>query len=202
MTWLRGFTDDDRTALEKVAERGIFAGLVASAVMAVFAMVASATYQGRGLFTPMYHAAFIIDEETLGVAIAKAGEGEPFYFFRETFLFGMIAHVLLGGALGGLFAVAAKRLRLQGTRAILGGLVYGLAVMVVMSLLVLPQAAKLFGAGEPISRMGAEVGWPTFIAHFAVFGLALGAWLFLRPQDILDNVEKRVPGAADPALPS
>jgi hypothetical protein len=205
MTWLRGFAEDDRTTLEKVAERGIFAGLVAGVVMALFAMVASATYQGRGFFTPAYHAAFIIDEETLGVAIAKAGAGEPFYFFRETFIFGMIAHVLLGGAFGGLFAVTAKKLRLHGTRAIVGGLSYGLAVMVMMSLLVLPQAAKLFGTGEPISRMGAETGWPTFVAQFAVFGLALGAWLFVRPQDILDdveNVEKRASGTADPAVTS
>jgi len=202
MTWLRGFTEDDRTTFEKVAERGIFAGLVAGVVMAVFAMVASGTYQGRGFFTPVYHAAFIIDEETMGVAMAKAGEGEPFYFFRETFVFGMIAHVLLGGAFGGLFAIMARKLRLEGTRAILGGVVYGLGVMTLMSLAVLPQAAKLFGAGEPISRMGAEAGWPTFIAQFAVFGLALGAWLFVRPQDVVDDVEKRAPGATDPAVTS
>lgn len=199
MTWLRGFMEDDRTNLEKVAERGIFAGLTASAVMAVFSMVASVTYQGRGFFTPMYHAAFIIDANTMRAAIAKAGEGEPFYFLREAFLFGMIVYVVLGGTLGALFAVTARRLRLHGTRALLGGLAYGLAVMAVMSLVVLPRAADLFGAGEPISRMGAEVGWPTFVAQFAVFGLALGSWLFLRPQDMIDSKGR---GAADPALPS
>jgi hypothetical protein len=199
MTWLRGFTEDDRTSLEKVAERGIFAGLIASTVMAVFSMAASVTYQGRGFFTPMYHAAFIIDPTTMRAAIAKAGEGEPFYFLRETFLFGMIVYVILGGSLGGLFAVTARRLRLHGTSALLGGIAYGMAVMVVMSLLVLPRAADLFGAGEPISKMGAEVGWPTFIATFAVFGLALGAWLFIRPQDIIDQSAQI---AADPALPS
>ncbi|MDQ3944458.1 MAG: hypothetical protein M3357_04775, partial [Actinomycetota bacterium] len=195
----RGFIEDDRTALERVVEKGISAGLVASTVMAVFAMVASGTYQGRGFFTPVYHAAFIIDEETMGTAIAKAATGEPFYFFRETFVFGMIAHVLVGGVLGGVFAVVADRLRLHGTRAIVGGLVYGLAVMTVMSLVVLPQAANLFGAGQPIARMGAEVGWPTFAAQFAVFGLVLGSWLFLRPQDISHPTR---PGAADPVVSS
>jgi len=199
MTWLRGFMEDDRTSLEKVAERGIFAGLIASAVMAVLSMVASVTYQGRGFFTPMYHAAFIIDANTMRAAIAKAGEGEPFYFLRETFLFGMIAYVVLGGSLGCLFSVTARRLRLHGTSALLGGLAYGMAVMVVMSLLVLPRAADLFGAGEPISKMGAEVGWPTFIAQFAVFGLALGCWLFIRPQDIVDQKTRTT---ADPAIPS
>jgi hypothetical protein len=200
MTWLQSFTnDEERSALERVIERGVFAGLVASVVMAVFAMVASATYQGRGLFTPLYHAAFIIDGQTLGMAIAKAGAGEPFYFFRETFIFGMIVQVMVGGALGAMFAVAAKGLRLHGTRALLGGLVYGLLAMVVMSLLVLPWAANLFGAGEPISRMGAEVGWPTFAAQFAIFGLALGSWVYLRPQDIGHPTK---PIAADRAVRS
>jgi hypothetical protein len=185
MTWLQGFANtDDRSGFERIFERGVFAGLVASVVMGAFAMVASATYQGRGLFTPMYHAAFIIDPETMRIAIAKAGTGEPFYFIRETFIFGMIAHVMVGGALGAGFALVAKQLRLHGNRALLGGLAYGLGAMVLMSLLVLPLAANLFGTGQPISKMGAEVGWPTFAAQFAIFGLALGAWVFLRPQDI------------------
>ena len=95
--------------------------------------------------------------------------------------------------------MTARRLGLHGTGPLLGGLGYGMAVMVVMSLLVLPRAADRLGAGEPISQMGAEAGWATFIAQFAVFGLALGAWLFIRPQDIGDQ---RAQYAADSAVPS
>jgi uncharacterized membrane protein YagU involved in acid resistance len=171
-------------AFELTVSRGVFAGMVAGVSLGLFAMVASATYQGRGFFTPMYHAAFIIDGQTMGVAIDKAASGEPFYFARETFVFGMIVHVMVGGALGALFALVAKGLRLHGIRAIAGGLVYGIAAMVFMSLVVLPQAAALFAAGQPISRMGDEIGWPTFVAQFAVFGFALGLWLYVRPQDI------------------
>src|SRR5919198_1653984 len=174
----------DRAALELTLERGIFAGMVAGVALGLFAMVASATYQGRGFLTAMYHAAFIIDGQTLGVAIGKAGAGEPFYFARETFLFGLIVHVMVGGALGALFALVAKKVHLHGPRALAGGLLYGLAVMVLMSLVVLPQAARLFAAGQPISRMGNEIGWPTFVAQFVVFGFVLGLWLYLRPQDI------------------
>jgi len=170
--------------LERVAERGVSAGLGASAILGLFAMVASATYQRRGFFTPVYHAAFIVDAQTMGVAIGKAGAGEPFYFTREAFIFGMIIYVLVGGALGALFAVLGRTFRLQGARAIAGGLVYGLAVMALMSLVVLPEVASLSGAGRPISHMGGEVGWPTFVAYFVVYGLALGSWLYLRPQDI------------------
>jgi uncharacterized membrane protein YagU involved in acid resistance len=174
----------DRAAFELTLERGVFAGMVAGVALGLFAMVASATYQGRGFFTPMYHAAFIIDGQTMGVAIDKAGSGEPFYFARETFLFGMIIHVMVGGALGVAFALVAKKLHLHGLRALAGGLVYGLAAMALMSLVVLPQAATLFAAGKPISRMGDQIGWPTFVAQFAVFGFVLGLWLYFRPQDI------------------
>ena len=50
--------------------------------------------------------------------------------------------------------------------------------------LVLPRVAAMSGAGHPIAHMGDEVGWPTFVSYFVVFGLVLGAWLYLRPQDI------------------
>ena len=170
--------------LERVAERGVSAGLGASAILGLFAMVASATYQGRGFFTPMYHAAFVIDPQTMGDAISKAGAGERFYFVRESFILGMIIYVLVGGTLGAFFGVVGRALHLRGTRALAGGVAYGLAVMVLMSLLVLPRVASLSGAGRPISHMGGEVGWPTFVAYFVVYGLALGSWLYLRPQDI------------------
>ncbi|MGH9042833.1 MAG: hypothetical protein ACRDZ3_21680 [Acidimicrobiia bacterium] len=200
MSWLQGFRDDrDRATLERVMERGVFAGLVASASMGFIAMMASATYQSRGFFTPMYHAAFVIDEDTMASSIAKAGAGEPFYFFRETFIFGLIAYVILGGIFGIAFAAAAKWLQLQGNRAIVAGLAYGLAIMVVMSFAVLPAVANAIGAGDPISRMGAEVGWPTFIMQFAIYGLILGSWVYIRPEDIGVPNPRHTAG---PAVPS
>jgi hypothetical protein len=184
MTELGGFAARRAEALERIAQRGIFAGFVASIAMGLFAMVASATYQGRGFFTPAYHVAFIIDPNTMGTALARAGAGERFYFAREAFVFGLAAHVIVAGIFGALFALVALRLRLRSIRALVGGVVYGLAVMVVMSALVLPAAASLSGAGEPISRMGAVIGWPTFAGLHAIFGLALGTWIYVRPQDV------------------
>lgn len=198
MARLHALAGPQGAALERTLQRGIFAGLVASVVMGFFAMTASATYQGRGFFTPAYHVAFIMDPETMGIAIERAGAGEPFYFSREPFVFGMVAHVMVAGVLGALFALVAKRLRLRGTRAIAGGLVYGLVVMLVMSVLVLPPAAALFGAGEPISRMGSEIGWATFATLHAIFGLALGAWLYLRPQDIIEGAASKAAQPTDP----
>jgi len=170
--------------LERIAERGVCAGLVGSAVMGLFAMVASATYQGRGFFTPMYHAAFTVDPQTMVASIGQAAAGDRFYFIRESFLIGMITYVFVGGVLGAAFGVIARVLRLHGGRALAGGVGYGLTVMGVMSLLVLPRVGTMSGAGKPISDMGAEVGWPTFVSYFVLFGLVLGAWVYLRPQDV------------------
>jgi len=170
--------------LERIAERGVCAGLVGSAATGLFAMVASATYQGRGFFTPMYHAAFTVDPETMVASIAQAAAGEPFYFVRESFIFGMITYAFVGGSLGALFGVMARTLRFHGARALAGGVAYGLTVLGVMSLLVLPRVGAASGAGKPITDMGAELGWPTFVAYFLIFGLVLGAWVWLRPQDI------------------
>jgi uncharacterized membrane protein YagU involved in acid resistance len=184
MAQQQGFARRRGEALELLLQRGIFAGFGASVVMGFFAMVASATYAGRGFFTPAYHVAFIIDPNTMGQSLQKAGGGERFFFAQEAFIFGLAAHVMVGAIFGVLFAVLALRLRLRGTRALVGGLIYGLAVMVLMSALVLPVVADMSGAGQAISRMGGEIGWPTFAALHAIFGLALGTWIYVRPQDV------------------
>ncbi|HEX2280042.1 MAG TPA: hypothetical protein VHN13_23400 [Candidatus Tectomicrobia bacterium] len=171
-------------ALEPVLQRGIFAGFGASTVMGFFALVASATYGGRGFFTPAYHVSFIIDPITMGLSLQKAGSGDRFFFSHESFIFGVVAHLMVGAVFGALFALLARQFRLRDTRAVWAGLIYGLAVMVLMSVLVLPLAANMSGAGQAISRMGGEIGWPTWAALHAIFGLALGAWVYVRPQDV------------------
>lgn len=178
----QGFTKE--RPLERIAERGVCAGLVGSAVLGFFAMVASGTYQGRGFFTPMYHAAFLVDPQTMLTSIDQARAGERLFFVQEPFVLGMIFYVIVGGTLGALFGVMARALRLHGTRALPGGVAYGISVMVLLTVLVLPWLGDISGAGRPIAHMGDEVGWPTFVSYFVVFGLVLGAWLYLRPQDI------------------
>ena len=170
--------------LELVLQRGIFAGFGAATVMGLFAMLTSATYGARGFFTPAYHVAFLIDPNTLGQSIQEAEAGERFFFSQQSFVFGMAAHVMVGAFFGALFAVLAMKLHLREKRALVAGLIYGLVVMVLMSALVLPMAAQMSGAGQPMSRMGGEIGWPTWIVLHAIFGLALGAWIYVRPQDV------------------
>lgn len=179
-----GFARWRGEALEPVLQRGIFAGFGASTVMGVLAMMASGTYGGRGFFTPAYHVAFTIDPNTMGMSLQKAEAGKRFFFSHESFIFGSASHIMVGAVFGALFAVLAMRLRLRDRRALWGGLIYGLVVMVLMSVLLLPLAGELSGAGESISRMGGEIGWPTWVVLHAIFGLALGIWVYVRPQDV------------------
>jgi hypothetical protein len=90
---------------------------------------------------------------------------------------------MVAGAFGALFAVLATKLRLEGQRILIAAAGYGLAVMAVMSALVLPTAGRLSDAGAPIAHMGSEVGWATFAALHVIYGLVLGAWIYVRPQD-------------------
>ena len=180
----QGFARWHPGRLELVLQKGIFAGFGASTVMGVFSMLASATYGGRGFFTPAYHVAFVIDPNTMVQSLEKAAAGERFFFSQQAFVFGMAAHVMVGAFFGALFAVLAIRLHLRDRRAVVGGLIYGVAVLVLMSALVLPAAANMSGAGQAISRMGGEIGWPTWVVLHAIFGLALGAWIYVRPQDL------------------
>jgi uncharacterized membrane protein YagU involved in acid resistance len=184
MAHQEGFARRRAEELELLLQRGIFAGFGASTVMGFLAMVASGTYGGRGFFTPAYHVAFTIDPHTMPLSIQKAGEGERFFFSHEAFVFGLAAHIMVGAMFGALFAFLAPRFRLRDKRALWGGVIYGLAVMVVTSVLLLPLAAEMSGAGEPISRMGGEIGWPTWVVLHAIFGLALGLWIYVRPQDV------------------
>ena len=179
-----GFARRRAVELEPVLQRGIFAGFGASMAMGLLAMAASATYAGRGFFTPAYHVAFTIDPNTLVQSLQKADAGERFYFSQESFMFGAVAHIMVGAVLGVLFAVLAMKLHLREKRALFGGLIYGLAVMVLMSVLVLPVVAEMSGAGQPISRMGGDIGWLTWVVLHAIFGLALGLWVYVRPQDV------------------
>jgi uncharacterized membrane protein YagU involved in acid resistance len=183
MTQPQGFARRRGVALERTLEKGVFCGVVASIPMGLFALLASGTYQSRGFYTPAYHVSFVIDPNTYGMSLTEAAAGERFFMSQESFVFGLALHVMVAGAFGALFAVLTTKLRLEGNRILIAGAAYGLAVMVLMSTLVLPTVGGLSDAGAPIAHMGGEIGWATFAALHVIYGLALGAWIYVRPQD-------------------
>jgi hypothetical protein len=161
--------------------RGAVLGMVASLVMVAFAMMAAATYQHSGFFTPLYHiASTFISPSTLMTSMQEAMAGGTFYFAFGPAVVGAIIHMMIGAMYGVMFAVVALLLRLRGRVLVAAGVVWGAMAFLVSSFVALPVAANLFGSGDQIAHMAAKVGYGTFLTEHLLFGLALGLLLAAR----------------------
>lgn len=154
---------------------GVVAGIVAAIAMAMYAMIAAATYQDTGFFTPMYHiASTFIDPTAMETSMEQAMGGDLYYFSAGPAVLGMVIHMMTAIAFGVIFAFLLRWFGLRGPVAPLVGVLYGLAVFALMGFVVLPIVADVFGGGKPISDMAQMVGYTTFGIEHAIFGLVLG----------------------------
>ena len=176
----RGFMGE-RTDVGAVIRTGALWGIIAAAVMAMYAMVAGLTYLGTGFFTPLYHiASTVIEPKAMMTSMQRAMEGQSdFYFTIGPAAVGMMIHLATGAAFGVLFALLARSLRLSGAAAVVAGMFYGVGVLLFSSFVGLPVAAELFDGGDPIADMPKMVGWTTFTIEHVMFGAVLGLGLFL-----------------------
>jgi hypothetical protein len=175
----------EKPSIGRAVVGGLIAGLIAAVFMAIYAMVAGATYLGSGFFTPMYHiASALIEPTAMETSMEQAMEGGLFYFAPGPAGLGLLIHMAVGAIFGGIFGLILWTLRLRGGIAVASGVLYGLLVLAAMSFVGLPIVADVFGGGEPIEQMPAMVGWPTFTIEHALFGLVLGLWPLLRPGDV------------------
>ncbi|MCW4355868.1 hypothetical protein ONR57_21420 [Hoyosella sp. YIM 151337] len=158
---------------------GAVAGIVASLVMAMYAMIAAATYQGVGFFTPLYHiASSVISGEAMMESMEAGMAGDNFVFIAGPAIVGALVHMMIGAGYGIVFAAFAKLVKLQGAAILAAaGAVYGFLVFVVSSWVLLPLTASILGGGDPIRDMPTMVGYPTFIAEHILFGLVIGLLL-------------------------
>jgi hypothetical protein len=176
---------------------GALVGVIAAIVMAMFAMIAAATYQGTGFFTPLYHiASAVIDPATMMRSMEAAGGGETFTFSLGPAVVGVVLHLLTGAFWGAVFSLIVSTGRLRGAFGLVVGVVYGLAVMVVMSVVALPVIAAVFGGGEPISDMPRLAGWGTFAIEHAIYGAVLGLWPVLKRPGEMARMRPSEPPAA------
>ena len=167
--------------VERAVEAGMMAGMAAAVPMAIFAMIASATWQHAGFWTPWYRIAAVLDPLPLQASLEEAASDRPsFYFYPQPMFAGLAVHLAIGGFFGILFVLPARALRVRGRAALAVGVAYGLAVAALMGLVVLPVAADLLGAGPQIGDAAGIVGWPTFAAWHLLYGLGLGTWTMLR----------------------
>jgi len=151
---------------------GALVGVIGGILMALFTMLATATYLQMGFFTPMYAiAAPLIGRQTLLTSMTNG----VFYFAPGPALLGLLVHLLWSAFWGMIFGLIARGLHLTEGVAIISGLVYGLLVMLVMSFIVVP----IVGAPNLLRLVGS---FSFFIAHALFYGLPLGVWTVLQPQ--------------------
>ncbi|HWC32357.1 MAG TPA: hypothetical protein VG709_04440 [Actinomycetota bacterium] len=156
---------------------GVAAGITGALVMAMFAMIAAATYHGTGFFTPMYHiASSVIAPDTMMESAAQAQAGNLFYFEVWPAALGMALHLAVGAPFGALFPFVGRVVGVRGPAWIGLGVLYGAVVLALMAFVGLPIAAAVFGGGDPIGSMPAMAGWWTFAIEHLMFGAVLGVW--------------------------
>jgi hypothetical protein len=166
--------------LERTLEAGILTGMAAGLPMALFMVIASATWGHAGAFTPFYRIAAILDPAAFEISRQEAATGSPFWFEPQTAVPGACVHLALAGFFGMLFALLARggRGRRPAALAVAGG-AWGLLVAVVM-VPVLRLAARVLGGGSLIADLPGQLGWPTYLAMHLLYGLVLGAVVALR----------------------
>jgi hypothetical protein len=164
---------------------GALLGVVAAVVMGMFAMIASATYQDTGFFTPLHHIASALIEPTAMMRSMEAGlAGDTFAISVGPALLGLTLHLATGAFWGAIFGLIVSTGWLRGVTGLVAGIVYGLAVMLVMAFIALPVIAAAFGGGEPISDMPRLVGWGTFAIEHAMYGAVLGLWPLVKGSEL------------------
>jgi hypothetical protein len=164
---------------------GALLGVVAAVVMGMFAMIASATYQDTGFFTPLHHIASSLIEPTAMMRSMEAGlAGDTFAISVGPALLGLTLHLATGALWGAIFGLIVSTGWLRGVTGLVAGIVYGLAVMLVMAFIALPVIAAAFGGGEPISDMPRLVGWGTFAIEHAMYGAVLGLWPLVKGSEL------------------
>ena len=151
---------------------GVLVGMLGGIVMALFTMLATATYLNMDFFTPLYAiAAPLVGQEPLMTSLRQGN----FYLALGPALLGLVVHLLWAALWGVIFVLLARRLHLTGGVAIISGLVYGVLVMLVMIFIVVP----FVGAPNLLHLLGS---FSFTIANALFYGLPLGLWPVLQPQ--------------------
>jgi hypothetical protein len=146
----------------RIVTAGAIGGILGALVMAMFAMIAAATYQHTGFFTPLYHIASpIIGTDTMMRSMGTT------YFSAGPALLGLIVHLAVGAVFGVIFALIASREPQPGPAVPRDGLhgIHGTS----RSRPECCEAATWSVTWPPL------VGWGTFSAEHAIYGLVLGA---------------------------
>ena len=164
---------------------GAIAGMLGGAMMAMFTMIATATYLHMGFFTPLY---VIASPLTGPQSMMTAMHGGAFYFALGPAVLGLVVHMMWSALWGIIFGLIVSGLHLRGAAAIIGGMLYGELIMLVMDFVVLP----IVGAPNLLALLGGT----TFIIGHLLFGMVVGLWPVLRSQDFTGLLGRQARQAA------
>lgn len=162
----------------------VLASMIAGAIMILYAMFASLTILDQGICTPLYS----IASPLIGKRPMMMSMQQHLYFNLGPVCLGLVIHLLWAALYGVIFILLVRDFQLRGAKAVISGLLYSVLVMLFMSFVVLP----IFG----ISGMLTMVGWPSFTVEHLLFGLMLGFWPTLRPQEFAVSVQHAPRAAA------
>lgn len=171
----RNTSTTSTASLRRAVLVGAGAGVIASLVMAMYAMLA-AYAKDTGFFTPLYHIASLLtdDADMMKSMTADQMNGDAFTFLFGPAILGAMIHMMTGAMYGAVFGLFASRLRL-GVAALAGvGMVYGFGVFAMSAFIGLPLAAAIFDSGDPIKNMAEMAGWSIFIIEHLLYGATLG----------------------------
>jgi len=113
-------------SLRRAVLIGAGAGVIASLVMAMYAMLA-AHAKDTGFLTPLYHIASLLndDADLMKSMMAAQQNGDAFTFLLGPAILGAVIHMMTGAMYGAIFGLAVSKLRL-GIAMLAGvGMVYG-----------------------------------------------------------------------------
>lgn len=159
---------------------GALAGVIGAAMMAMYAMIASATYQHHGFFTPLYHiASTFISTSALMTSMQHAMMGSSFYFTLGPAILGALIHMMVGATYGAILALLVSLRRFSAPVVAMAGTVWGAVAFALSTWVLLPIIASVFSSGDQITHMGSMVGYGTFLIEHLLFGMTAGVLLAL-----------------------
>lgn len=161
----------------RTISRAALAGVIASVAMGMVAMIAAATYQDTGFFTPLYHiASLVVAPDSMMESMMAASAGTTFTFVAGPALVGLMIHMMVGAAFGAIFGLILTRLpELAAAPRIGAGIAFGVAAFAASAFVLLPMMSVVANDSDAIKNMASMVGYPTFLLEHVVFGMVLGA---------------------------
>jgi hypothetical protein len=160
--------------------KGAAAGVIGSLMMAMYAMIASATYQHHGFFAPLYHiASTFISTSALMTSMQHAMMGSSFYFTFGPALLGALIHMMTGAFYGAVLGLLVSMRRLPAPIVVMAATAWGAVAFVLSTWVLLPLVASVFSSGDQITHMASMVGYGTFLGEHLIFGMTAGILLAL-----------------------